>query len=84
MTTAAQIAADSAKGGGSKVDTIGVWTVAPLAVLLFVYDVWIHPEEEFEGEIPPYPYMRIRTRAEHPWGERGLFEVHRFVGEKPQ
>lgn len=39
--------------------------------------------QEFEGEIPPYPYMRMRTRAEHPWGELGLFEIHRHVGEKP-
>ena len=41
-------------------------------------------KEEFEGEIPPYPYMRMRTRATHPWGERGLFEVHRHVAEKPE
>lgn len=29
----------------------------------FIYDVFIHPEEEFEGEVPPYPYLRIRECA---------------------
>jgi hypothetical protein len=37
-------------------------------------------QEEFEGEIPPYPYMRIRTRQTFPWGtDRGPFEVHQHV-----
>ncbi len=83
MTTAAQLAADAAKPKGSMIDTIGVYTVTPLALAVFVYDCFIHPEEEFAGEVPPYPYMRMRTRADHPWGERGLFEVHRHVAEKP-
>eukprot|EP00878_Enallax_costatus_P000819 GHUV01000944.1.p1 GENE.GHUV01000944.1~~GHUV01000944.1.p1 ORF type:complete len:105 (+),score=18.11 GHUV01000944.1:155-469(+) len=84
MTTAAQLAADASKGHGSMIDTIGVYTMTPLAVAVFIYDCFIHPEEEFEGEVPPYPYMRMRTRSEFPWGELGLFEVHRHVGEKPQ
>jgi hypothetical protein len=82
MTTAAQIAADAGKPKGSMVDTIGVYTVTPIAIGVFIYDV-IYPEEEFEGEIPPYPYMRMRTRSSYPWGENGPFEVHRLVGEKP-
>lgn len=45
MTTAAQIAADAKKASGSMVDTIGVYTVTPLAVAVFVYDIFIHPEE---------------------------------------
>lgn len=37
-------------------------------------------QDEFEGEIPPYPYMRIRTRETFPWGtDKGLFEVHQHV-----
>lgn len=37
-------------------------------------------QDEFEGEIPPYPYMRMRTRETFPWGtDRGLFEVHQHV-----
>jgi hypothetical protein len=37
-------------------------------------------QEEFEGQIPPYPYMRMRTRQTFPWGtDRGLFEVHQHV-----
>ncbi|KAF8071296.1 hypothetical protein HT031_001379 [Scenedesmus sp. PABB004] len=84
MTTAAQLAAEEAKPKGSIIDTIGVYTAVPAALGVFVYDIFIHPEEEFEGEVPPYPYMRIRTRDTHPWGERGLFEVHRHVAEKHQ
>lgn len=83
MTTAAQLAAEAAKPTGSAIDSIGCIVVTPLALGVFAYDV-IYPEEEFEGEIPPYPYMRMRTRATHPWGERGLFEVHRHVAEKPE
>jgi len=80
MTTAAQLAADAGKPKGSIVDTIGVWTVTPLAVGVFIYDMFISHEDEFEGEIPPYPYMRIRTRQTFPWGsDQGLFEVHQHV-----
>uniref|UniRef100_A0A383WJV4 Uncharacterized protein n=1 Tax=Tetradesmus obliquus TaxID=3088 RepID=A0A383WJV4_TETOB len=84
MTTAAQLAADAAKPKGSMIDQLGLYTMVPLSIGMFVYDVFIHPEEEFEGEIPPYPYMRLRTRETHPWGEMGLFEIHRHVAEKPQ
>jgi hypothetical protein len=44
MTTAAQIAADAKKPHGNLVDTIGVWTVTPLAIGVFIYDMFIHPE----------------------------------------
>eukprot|EP00882_Tetradesmus_deserticola_P001553 GHRQ01001676.1.p2 GENE.GHRQ01001676.1~~GHRQ01001676.1.p2 ORF type:complete len:103 (+),score=17.69 GHRQ01001676.1:190-498(+) len=84
MTTAAQLASDAGKPKGSLLDTLGLYTMAPLSVIVFIYDVFIHPEEEFEGMIPPYPYLRLRTRETHPWGERGLFEVHRHIDEKPQ
>lgn len=84
MTTAAQLAADAAKPKGSMVDTIGLYTTTPLAIGVFVYDCFIHPEEEFEGEVPPYPYMRLRlSKQDFPWGENGLFEIHRHVAEKP-
>eukprot|EP00879_Flechtneria_rotunda_P000920 GHRR01001048.1.p2 GENE.GHRR01001048.1~~GHRR01001048.1.p2 ORF type:complete len:103 (+),score=6.97 GHRR01001048.1:134-442(+) len=79
MTTHAQLAVDSAKPKGSMVDTIGVYTMVPLAIGVFIYDVFIQPEDEFEGEVPPYPYMRIRTRSEFPWGPDGLFEIHKHV-----
>lgn len=80
MTTAAQIAADASKPHGSIVDTLGVYTVTPIAVAVFVYEMFIAHEEEFEGEIPPYPYMRIRTRQTFPWGsDQGLFEKHQHV-----
>jgi hypothetical protein len=37
-------------------------------------------QDEFEGEIPPYPYMRMRTRETFPWGsDLGLFEKHQHV-----
>lgn len=45
MTTAAQLAADASKGHGSMIDTVGLYTMTPLAVAVFVYDVFIHPEE---------------------------------------
>lgn len=80
MTTAAQLAADASKPKGSIVDTIGVYTITPLAVGVFIYDMFIAHEDEFEGEIPPYPYMRMRTRETFPWGtDKGLFEVHQHV-----
>jgi hypothetical protein len=68
MTTAAQLAADAGKPKGSTIDQLGLYTILPLSIGMFVYDVFIHPEEEFEGEIPPYPYMRMRTRETHPVG----------------
>lgn len=44
-------------------------------------------QQEFEGRIAYYPYMRMRQRAEYPWGgPNGLFEPHpRIVpdGEEP-
>jgi hypothetical protein len=44
MTTAAQLAADASKPKGSIVDTIGVYTVTPLAVGVFIYDMFIAHE----------------------------------------
>jgi hypothetical protein len=44
-------------------------------------------QQEFEGRIPYYPYMRMRQRAEFPWGKSGLFEPHPRVvpdGEEPE
>jgi outer membrane biosynthesis protein TonB len=44
--------------------------------------------QEFEGRIAYYPYMRMRQRAEYPWGgANGLFESHPRVvpdGEEPE
>lgn len=44
MTTAAQLAADAGKPKGSIVDTIGVYTITPLAVGVFIYDMFIAHE----------------------------------------
>lgn len=44
MTTAAQLAADAGKPKGSIVDTIGVYTVTPLAIGVFIYDMFIAHE----------------------------------------
>lgn len=44
-------------------------------------------QQEFEGRIAYYPYMRMRQRAEFPWGKNGLFEPHPRVvpdGEEPE
>jgi hypothetical protein len=49
MTTAAQLAADASKPKGSIVDTIGVWTVTPLAVGVFIYDMFISHEVRAGG-----------------------------------
>lgn len=44
MATAAQLAADASKPKGSLVDTLGVFTVTPIAVGVFVYDMFIAHE----------------------------------------
>lgn len=44
MTTAAQLAAESSKPKGSIVDTIGVYTATPIAVGVFIYDMFIAHE----------------------------------------
>lgn len=43
-STAAQIAEDAKRPHGSIVDTIGVYTVTPLAVGVFIYDMFIAHE----------------------------------------
>lgn len=43
----------------------------------------LYPEEDYEGILPPYPYLRIRSK-EFPWGEDGMLEFRRCVGEKPE
>jgi len=79
MATAAQLA----EGGGHKasaVDRIGLVVMLPACVVALAYD-FVYPEEEFEGAIPNYPYLRMRTRDTFPWGsDRGLFEHHVIVG----
>lgn len=55
-----------------------------LIVTIITYDIFfscvVAVQDEFEGEIPPYPYMRIRTRETFPWGnDQGLFEKHQHV-----
>lgn len=44
MTTAAQLAADASKPKGSIVDTMGVYLITPLAVGVFIYDMFIAHE----------------------------------------
>lgn len=63
--------------GSGKADQIGLMIMLPLAAGFIAYDVF-YPEEEFEGQIPPYPYLRVRTRDSFPWGsDMGPFEHHR-------
>jgi len=79
MATAAQLEAAKAEKSHT-VDTIGFWVMLPVCAIALAYD-FVYPEEEFEGAIPTYPYLRMRTRETFPWGgERGLFEHHVIVG----
>jgi hypothetical protein len=68
-----------AKHSSGRADLIGCMLAAPACIGIVAYDL-VYPEEEFEGQIPAYPYMRMRTREEFPWGERGMLEYHRYVG----
>jgi hypothetical protein len=62
------------------VDRIGLAITTALCVGFVGYDL-MYPEEEFEGAIPNYPYLRMRTRDSYPWGtSNGLFEYHQIVG----
>ncbi|KIZ00820.1 hypothetical protein MNEG_7143 [Monoraphidium neglectum] len=76
---ASQLAAPKAHSSG-KADKIGLLISLPLCAAFIIYDI-VYPEDEFEGKIPWYPYMRIRTRSSYPWGnDTGPFENHRYVG----
>ena len=68
-----------AKHGSGRGDLIGCLVSLPACVAIVAYDL-LYPEVEFEGQIPAYPYMRMRTREAFPWGERGMLEYHRLVG----
>lgn len=77
-SVASQIASGKGHGSG-KADKIGLLIMLPVCAAFIGYDI-LYPEEEFEGQIPWYPYLRMRTRTKYPWGnDRGLFEHHRFV-----
>lgn len=65
-----------------KKETMGLYIMLGLCVVFIGRDI-IHGEEEFEGTIPPYPYLRIRNK-EFPWGPNGMLEHRRLVGEKPE
>ena len=63
--------------GSNTADKIGLFIMLPMSVGFISYDL-MYPEEEFEGKIPHYPYLHIRTRDRYPWGnDRGPFEHHR-------
>jgi hypothetical protein len=67
--------------GSGTADKIGLMVMLPLSAAFVAYDL-LYPEEEFEGKIPEYPYLKIRTRTKYPWGsDYGPFEVHRFIGD---
>lgn len=65
-----------------KKETLGLYIMLALCGIFIVRDTF-YPEEEFEGVLPPYSYLRIRSK-EFPWGENGLLEFRRVVGEKPE
>lgn len=74
--TPAQLMGKTAHGSGLA-DRIGMLVMLPLSAGFVAYDV-LYPEEEFEGKLPEYPYLRIRTRETFPWRtDRGPFEHHR-------
>ncbi|KAI8465528.1 MAG: hypothetical protein J3K34DRAFT_84620 [Monoraphidium minutum] len=76
---ASQLAAGESHGSG-KADKIGLLIMLPVCAGFVGYDL-MYPEEEFEGKIPHYPYLHIKTRERFPWGnDRGPFEHHRFIG----
>jgi hypothetical protein len=63
--------------GSGTGDKIGLFVMLPVSAGFIGYDI-MYPEEEFEGKIPHYPYLHIRTRAKYPWGnDVGPFEHHR-------
>eukprot|EP00877_Chromochloris_zofingiensis_P000549 jgi/Chrzof1/10495/Cz05g00200.t1 len=81
--SAAQLEAGP-KHGSETVDKIGVMVGLPAVGLYVLYD-FLYPEEEFHGKIPPYPYLRLRTKETFPWGtENGMMEYHRFVQPKEE
>jgi hypothetical protein len=85
-TYSTNVAALSGKTQGSgTADRIGLFVMIPLSAAFVGYDL-LYPEEEFEGKIPHYPYLHIRTRDKYPWGnDRGPFEHHRErSGAPPQ
>ncbi len=59
-------------------DYIGFFVTVPIAFGAIAMDIF-YPPEEYEGHIPAYPYMRMRTRSMYPWGGNGLFEHHPHV-----
>ncbi|GBF98112.1 hypothetical protein Rsub_10858 [Raphidocelis subcapitata] len=66
--------------GSGTADKVGLFVMLPTCAAFVGYDL-LYPEEEFEGKIPHYPYLHIRTRERYPWGDdRGPFEHHRFIG----
>jgi hypothetical protein len=68
------------KAPSNTVDRIGLFATTVACVGIVGYDL-MYPEEEFEGAIPNYPYLRMRTRDSYPWGtSNGLFEYHQIVG----
>jgi hypothetical protein len=71
------------KPGAIQKEQYGLYVLLAISAGLIARDI-IYPEHEFEGVIPPYPYMRIRDgKEQYPWGPDGLFETKRLVGEKP-
>lgn len=78
--TPAQLAGKGVHSG--KADKIGLFIMLPVCAGFIGYDL-LYPEEEFEGQIPHYPYLKMRTRERYPWGnDRGLFEHHRFIADE--
>jgi hypothetical protein len=67
-----------------KKEQVGLWIMLATCVAFIARDT-MYPEEDYEGVLPPYPYLRIRTKEKFPWGsEDGCLEFHRVVGKKPE
>jgi len=74
-SNATQLAGKTHSSGTA--DKIGLFVMIPVSLAFIAYDI-LYPEDEFEGQIPHYPYLHIKTRDKFPWGtDRGPFEVHR-------
>lgn len=70
---------------GLRGDMIGAVILGIPAIGGFTYDlIWGLEEHDHNAVIPPYPWMRLRTRQRFPWGEDGLFEEKEHPSVAPE
>jgi len=81
---AAEVKAIGEHDSAIKKEQVGLYIMLSTCVAFIARDT-LYPEEDYEGVLPPYPYLRIRTKETFPWGsEDGCLEFHRVVGKKPE